>query len=203
MNISKEKKFEILYDHYKDTFIYIREYIKQRDRIFMFLVITVFILFLQISFSDQSLTAFNKFIENEIGFNFCFSKEFTSGVLWFILFSFSLKYFQINILINRQYNYLHSLENDICSKVNDKNYIRREGREYLKNYPILSDWAHIVYTWIFPLLLVAILFVKIIMEVIAVKQVNINIFFDGFIFLIILLTVIFYLINIHSKKENK
>ena len=36
MNIAEEKKLEILYDHYKDTFSYIREYLKQRERLFVF-----------------------------------------------------------------------------------------------------------------------------------------------------------------------
>lgn len=202
MNITEEKKLEILYDHYKDTFSYIREYIKQRERIFVFVIIVVFMLFLQLSFSDQSLTAFNTFVEDKIGFNFYFSKEFFNGILWFILFSFSLRYFQINVLINRQYDYLHLVEDNICIKSGEKKYIGREGQEYLKNYPVLSDWAHIVYTWIFPILLIIISFVKIILEIIIAERHKISIYFDGIIFLTICLTAILYLVDIHYKRKK-
>ncbi|MCK4635986.1 MAG: hypothetical protein KAT32_03910 [Candidatus Moranbacteria bacterium] len=200
MSITEEKKLEILYDHYKDTSLNVKEYIKQRDKIFVFLIIVIFILFLQLSFSNQSLSALNKFIENKIGFNFYFSEEFFNGVLWFILFSFLLRYSQINVLINRQYDYLHSVEDCICIKASKKNYIRREGHEYLKNYPFLSEWAHIVYTWIFPILLIFILFIKIVMEIKITKKHGISIYFDGIIFLLIFLTVVLYLVNIHRKR---
>ena len=94
------------------------------------------------------------------------------------------------------------LENKICIKSDDKDYIRREGREYLKNYPVLSDWAHIIYTWIFPILLIVIISVKIIMEIMIVGKYKIGLYFDGFIFIAIILTVILYLVNIHYKRQE-
>jgi len=114
-----------------------------------------------------------------------------------------LRYFQINVLINRQYDYLHFLEDELCKKTSEQNFIKREGREYLKNYSVLSDWAHIIYTWVFPILLIFIALTKIILELQVVEKNKTNFYFNGIIFLAICLTVILYLINIHHKrKEN-
>ena len=44
-----EKKFEILHDHYKDTFGHIRDYLKLRDRLFFFLLIVITLMLFQIS----------------------------------------------------------------------------------------------------------------------------------------------------------
>ena len=203
MNSTKEGNLEILYDHYKDTFSYTREYLKERERLFAFVLGVIFLQFLQISFVDQYLEAFNIFVEKKLGFNFAFSKEFLNNFLWFILFSTSLRYFQINTLINRQYNYLHSLEDKLCQESGDKDFIRREGRMYLKKYPIFLNWVHFLYTWVFPVILIIVALIKVILEVALENKYSLSLFIGELFFIAICITTILYLVNIHTKVKNK
>lgn len=202
MDISSEKKLEILYDHYKESFSYIKNYEKQRERLLAFLIVVIFFQFLQIYFLDQSTGAFNAFIEKQINFSFAFNNNFFSALLWFILFTVSLRYFQVNILIDRQYTYVHNLEDNICKKTCDENFIIRERLGYKRGYkdhhPIFTNWVRIVYTWIFPIILVIVSFVKISLEgyifpILAVKFV---------FFLAICTTTIFYMEKIHGKDPE-
>ncbi|MCK4554512.1 hypothetical protein KAU19_06180 [Candidatus Parcubacteria bacterium] len=200
MTISTEKKFDILYDHYKETFSYVREYLKNREKLFVFALIVVFLQFLQISFSDQYIQVFSSFVEKQFNLNFIFNKEFLNGVLWFLLFSISLRYFQTNVLINRQYGYLHSLEDKLCDQAEDKNFISREGQGYLKDYPAFSDWAHIIYTWVFPILLIFVALVKIVLEHTLKEKFSCSLFLGDIFFIAICITTILYLVHIHKKK---
>jgi len=202
MVISEEKKLEILYDHYKDSFLHVLEYLKQRERLFVLVLIVIFLQFLQISFSGQYLEAFNNFVEKQFNLDFVFSKEFLNNIFWFLLFSISLRYFQINILINRQYDYLHFLEDKLCEKSGDENFIRREGKGYLDNYPVFSDWAHIVYTWAFPILLIFVGLIKIIIEIIQERKFSGGLLIGGILFLAVCTTTILYMNNVHQKKKN-
>lgn len=199
MAISEEKKLEILYDHYKDSFSYLYGYLKQREKLFLFVLIVVFLQFLQISFSEQYLLAFNSFVEQKINFNFSVGKGFLNNLLWFLLFSISLRYFQTNVLINRQYDYLHNLEEKICIKIEEEKYISREGNEYLENYPLFSNWTHFVYTWIFPILLILVSLAKIILEISGEEKCSFSLLMGGIFFFSVLITTILYLLQIHKK----
>ena len=199
-NISEDKKLEILHDHYKDSFSYLYGYIKQREKLFVFVLVVIFLQFLQISFSDQYIEAFNAFIEQKINFNFLVGKGFLNNILWFLLFSISLRYFQTNVLINRQYDYLHGLEERICTKTGEEKYISREGKQYLENYPLFSDWVHFVYTWIFPILLILVSLTKITLEIFMENKCSFSLLMGGIFFVAVLVTTILYLLQIHKGK---
>ena len=42
------------------------------------------------------------------------------------------------------------------SKLYESDVLARESRHYLVDYPAFSDWLHFIYTWIFPLAVVAV-----------------------------------------------
>lgn len=198
----KDKKFEILYDHYKDTFVYLREYLKQREKFFFFLLAIIFLQFIQISFNNEVNLAINSFVEKKVGLNFNFNNLFINNALWFVLFSLCLRYFQINILINKQYEYLHSIETKICSYSGENDYISREGNSYFKNYPIFSDWANFIYTWFFPIILIIANVLKIQRELITLNETSFASIVSLILFLAVLLNTVFYLIAIHYKKKE-
>lgn len=110
-----------------------------------------------------------------------------------------MRYYQINVYIERQYNYIHSLEEDISREAGIK--FDREGGDYLSNYPKMNSFMDILYKWIFPIIYCLIICYKIINEYIVSK----------FSFLLILNTVLFiscfvltilYLIFLHGKYSN-
>ena len=75
-----------------------------------------------------------------------------------------MKHFQIVVLIERQYAYLHKLENELTIHFSSGIPFTREGKSYLTHYPKLSDWADILYVWVFPVLLLFFVSVKAVME---------------------------------------
>ena len=52
MAIDDNTKLEVLHDHYKESFLHIREREKQRDRLFLFVIALIGVLFLEIQYSD-------------------------------------------------------------------------------------------------------------------------------------------------------
>lgn len=207
LNISEEKKIEILYDHYKESFLCVKYFEKQRERLLAFLLMIVFFQFLLAFFSGESLDAFNAVIEKQIGFSFVLNEAVFSILFWFLLFSASLRYFQTNVLISRQYEYIHKLENDICKKVDDEDFIIREQlgykREHKGDHPIFTNWVRIVYTWIFPILLISISFLRISLEKYSFDILAIGILAIKFVlFLAICTTTVFYLEKIHGKNPK-
>ena len=164
MIVSDDKKFEILNDHYKDTFSHIVSYRKQRDRFFLYLLLVLVIMFLQVSSPDKSYALISGLLSRKMGEGILLGASFIKGLVWFFLVSLVLKYFQIVVVIERQYAYLHKLEQQLASNFSSGIPFTREGKSYLGNYPKLSDWADILYVWVFPLLLLFFISAKIVIE---------------------------------------
>ncbi len=155
MEISLDKKSEILYDHYKDTFNHIKGYIKKRDRLFLFILVILFFLFWDIKSPLEAQEAINSFLKEKIKITFLPSTEIFKVLIWAAYLSILLQYLQLTILVDRQYDYLHGLEgklNDLISK----DFINREGKAYLEEYTLFQNWSHFFYRWVFPILLIII-----------------------------------------------
>ena len=60
MYSSSEKKLEILNDHYKDTFSHLVSYRKQRDRLLLYLLAGVGLMFLYQLFPEETTTAISE-----------------------------------------------------------------------------------------------------------------------------------------------
>jgi hypothetical protein len=67
--------------------------------------------------------------------------------------AFVLKYCQVAKAVERQYTYLHLLEDRISDRLGDADVYRREGRAYQEKYPHLLNWAWVYYTILFPVAL--------------------------------------------------
>lgn len=150
--VTKEARFVSLASHYKDTFEFHIKTIKDRNRLFFYLLIIL--VFFLVQFKDSSLIQqlCNSLLQKNTGANLQFAK-FTPVLLWFLLMGTSLRYFQINIQIERQYSYIHSLEEELNKHYPNSAAFTREGRSYLSDYPIFSNWLCFLYAWVFPLAL--------------------------------------------------
>lgn len=146
-------KLNILHDHYKESFLYIRDGEKQRDRLFLFIIALIGILFLEIQYAEIFPNIFKNINLESFNLNLSTIPIFVFlSITWTYLFVLILKYCQIAIGIEKQYEYLHILEKKISNIFNDKEIYNREGRAYLKNYPIFSEFAWIFYVLIFPII---------------------------------------------------
>jgi hypothetical protein len=103
--------------------------------------------------------------------------------------------------VERQYSYIHKVEEKLNKELGEK-VITREGEDYLYKYPLFSNWMGLLYTIVFPLLLLVISGTKIVTEL--RHDWSINLFLDCTFFLLLAISIILYLIMLHFKfKTNE
>lgn len=144
-------KLSLLHDHYKETFTLIRERETQRDRLFLWLLVIFALLVIEIQYPAN----FNGVLGhvNVAGNNIDLQQLPLARLLnvsWVFTAAFVLKYCQVAKAVERQYTYLHLLEDRISDGLGDTDLYRREGRAYREQYPHLLNWAWVYYTILFP-----------------------------------------------------
>jgi hypothetical protein len=197
------EEIEIYYDHYKDSFVYLKDYLKQRDRLTIYCTILVGIVFLTYFLPTDFDTFSKTLIKNKLSIELSDLKIIESLIL-FVLLALVMKYYQIIVFIQRQYDYIHEIESNLTSTLKEFK-IDREGDSYLKNYPILLSAADIIYKTIFPLLLLVSVFIKWIQIFKKSNDIKfLSLFtFDSLIIFCILALTILYLSWIHFSDFKK
>ena len=151
-------ELDILYDHYKESFSYLRNYLKQRDKLTVYCAVAIGILFLSFFLPSDFENITKTLLEKQLTIELSDLKIIETFIL-FVLLLMVMKYFQINIFIERQYDYIKKIEKDLTANLNNFK-IEREGKAYLKYYPLILGASDKIYKWGFPLLLVTSLIVK-------------------------------------------
>ncbi len=143
-------KLDILYDHYKDTFGIQRENEKLRNKLFVILCICILFLMLMTFYPNNLYENFQELLLEKMGINIRFELKVFELFNWFIISYLTVRYYQINSNIEKNYKYIHNIENTL-----DKKYkipIFREGKNYLMNYPLFLQFSYMFYKYVFPLL---------------------------------------------------
>jgi len=190
---------EILYDHYKETCNITTEVIRRRDRLLIYVVLTLALLAIQGILPEVSVSALNNILSNQFGITTFIDLSIIGSVVWFLLLLFILRYCQTSIFVERQYTYLHELEGRI-----ENGLISREGKSYLNNYPIFSNWMWLLYTVIFPALLLSVVLVKVVSEITLAcfNGWSFTTSFNLVISILIIVSVFLYLFSLHSKNKK-
>jgi hypothetical protein len=159
MNPSDDTKLQVLHEHYKDTFTHLRAYLKTRDRLLAYLLVLVVVLLFHRASPQEFAMVISSTLKDRLGIseNVAFNLSFISNVLWFIQLCLVLRYNQATVHINRQYEYIHNLEAEIKIHYGGVPFTR-EGVAYLTGYPLLSKWAHFLYTLVFPTTFLIVIF---------------------------------------------
>lgn len=142
-------ELEIIYDHYNNTFNIQLQYISNRNKYFIYLLVLISVLIfntlygeefknylLSIIIEDSSLKKLN---------NSIFETILLYGIIWVLLL-----YFQLIITVDRGYKYLHRLEktmNDNFKTIE----ITREDKFYTEHYTNYSNIVRSIYKYLFPL----------------------------------------------------
>ena len=144
---------ELYYDHYKETFERQIDYLKERNRLTVYLVILVAVIYLMGQNRAMLIDVSAALQEHNLGksvINF----NIISTVLYFVFMWFTLRYYQVNLTIETGYAYLGHCEKELSKS---KGFtIDREGANYLKDYPYLKWLAHRIYVYLFPILVIAV-----------------------------------------------
>lgn len=144
---------ELYYDHYKETFERQIDYLKERNRLTVYLVILVAVIYLMGQNRAMLIDVSAALQEHNLGksvINF----NIISTVLYFVFMWFTLRYYQVNLTIETGYAYLGHCEKELSKS--EGFTIDREGANYLKDYPYLKWLAHRIYVYLFPILVIAV-----------------------------------------------
>jgi hypothetical protein len=199
MTVSDDKAFDALMGHYNDTFKYIQEYSATREKLFLITLLIVLFMSVDVTSSADAVTIAKDFLEKKLELKLAIKPAFISSMLWFSLLSVLIRYFQMVILINRQYDYIHNVEENLCSLLG-RDYIFREGKAYVKSYPIFSEWTQVIYTILFPIFLMLVVCIKIYKEFAIRNTLGIGYYIDIVIFTMIIVSVVLYWVQLHHKK---
>jgi|SRR5215211_5672213 len=144
-------RLEVLHDHYKESFSYIRERERERDRLFLILIALFALLALEIQYPINFRGAVGTltFLGIELNVDALPLPAFLTAT-WVTVLVLTLRYCQASTNVERQYKYLHTLEDKISAELKDDELYRREGRAYKTEYPLFSWWAWRFYVVVLP-----------------------------------------------------
>jgi hypothetical protein len=112
-----------------------------------------------------------------------------------------LRYCQTSVLVNRQYPYLHTLEEAISPQLGGGDLYQREGTVYLREYPLLLDVAWFAYIILFPLIVMFAPLGVAIWEFISVSYPRYHVLFDAFIAFVLI--CFFFLYRVHPALASQ
>ena len=153
--ITAEKRLEVLHDHYKETFGRQRDLERSRDRLFLWLIVLFAVLSVEIGYPAQFTGSVQKV--SILGTEIDLTKLPLAALLtatWVLTFAVALRYCQTSIAVDRQYPYVHRLEEAISPMVGGGELYHREGKVYLRGYPLLLNAAFYAYNLVFPTILI-------------------------------------------------
>ena len=204
--MTDEKKIEILYDHYKDTFENQKVFLQKRNYYTLICLGLIATLSFQMSNPDQSNVISSEIIKKNIG-DITIDFSYINSVLNFALLWVVIMYYQINLLIEKIYKYIQEIEGKLTNEMAPFE-ISREGKTYLDHYPWLSEVVHKIYSICFPVTLICVAIIKWATEKNQFTEPfkNGHFWFDTIALFGIVLTSVLYLTNRHFndfKKKKK
>ena len=197
-----EKKLDIYYDHYKDTFQQQVRYIENRNRYFFISLVLVGLLFVLITDPTTVNNAANSFAQKNVSEKFVFDFGYVNHFILFGLLCVLILYFQVNLTIEKHYEYLWKLENDLTNELQPLS-ITREGKFYLKVKPIYIKWVSKIYKFFYPISIIFAIAVKLLLVIQGQSVTNLSFWVDLVLCLIIIAmtSLYFYWQNIERKKK--
>ena len=151
-DVPAEKRLDVLHDHYKDTFGYIRAREQSRDRLFAIVIVLFGALAIQVQYPARVNEAAQTLVIAGVTVDLmALPLPAVLDATWVALLAVVLKYCQLCVNVERQYVYLHTLESTLTAYFGGDLYTR-EGSSYAKGYPLLLNWAWVCYVFVFPAL---------------------------------------------------
>lgn len=141
---------EILYDHYKDTVSIVKNEENKRNKMFIIILIHLLVIFLASIKPESMYNTISELLKENLKTGFYFGINVFQITIMISMLYCTIRYYQINIHIDKTYSYLHKIEEDIAKEVNKD--FNREGKNYLSQYPKTLDIIYYSYKYFFPCL---------------------------------------------------
>ena len=194
-------KTSILYDHYKDTFLIQKDNEKSRKKLFIVLCICILILMLMIVYPNNIYDNIQELFVDKLGISINFELKVLEAFNWFIISYITIRYYQINANIEKNYRYIHHIENELEKK--HKLPIYREGRNYLNQYPMFLTFSYIFYKYVFPILFSLCIVTKIIFNIINKLSLPFLIISILATICLIIINISYFIFNYKLRKGGK
>ena len=158
-NENDTKLVEVLSKHYSETFDQLKEVVARRDRLFLYILFVIFIFLLYMSSPTVMSDWINSFFSSQVTRNSdttmtpLIDVSVIGVVLLLGLLSISHTYFQTVLHVERQYDYVYQLEEQLSRFFEDKAFIR-EGKHYRNYKRKFSRWTKVIFWYLFPALYV-------------------------------------------------
>ncbi len=152
--MDNDKKLDVLHDHHKVSFEHIREREKQRDRLFLILISLLGLLVVQLQYNLAGIPEISF-----LGVKVLLDKLPGAVILsstWTFFLVLLVRYYQVTVVVENHYDYLHRLEEHISGLLGDEKLYRRESAAYLvKKAQGFRTWVWRFYTLAIPVIVIA------------------------------------------------
>jgi hypothetical protein len=199
--LTEDAKLSVLSEHYNNTVADFKKLGKSREWNFIAILVLLGVMAFQYVSPSQSKSILTQLAQKQLDIDASISINIIGSLIWFALLYVAIRYFQTVINIEKQYNYTHQLEEELSKSYKGRAFTR-EGKAYLNNYAIFSDWVHVVYWYIFPVLFLTSITVKIIGELLANTTNNLPVILNTLIYLALVVSTILYVYSLHKTKKN-
>ncbi|MDR3089987.1 MAG: hypothetical protein LBU39_09235 [Desulfobulbaceae bacterium] len=198
-----ETEFNNLCSHYKDTYEIHLASVKQRDTLFYALLVILAFFALQMTSTDLVNSALSSYVNKQLDISIGKNSNLFGTLLWFLLFGLSSRYYQTVIQIERQYDYIHHLEEIVSSRFAGTRAFTREGKSYLGEYPLFSNWIWLLYTLAFPLIILLCIIIRIHGELASYGTLGLSLVPSFVSYLLVGTSTILYIGKLHDSSLRK
>jgi hypothetical protein len=178
------EKTEILYDHYKDSFEHLKGYLEKRTTYTIVCVVLIALNVFQMTNQSVVESIFNALLHKNLDEKTNIDFNIFNSLLLFVTMWALMLYFQIVFLIEKNYKYIHKLEEELEATVSP--LITREGKNYLSPRPTMTKIVNQIYVIVFPLLVIVVFFKKLFVEYAQFDFQNNYFRFDALLILLII-----------------
>jgi hypothetical protein len=179
-----EAEFNNLCSHYKDTYEIHLSTIKQRDTLFYALLVILALFSLQISSTELVNSALSGYVNKQLDITIEKNSNLFGTLLWL-------------------YNYIHHLEEIISGRFTGTRAFTREGKSYLGEYPLFSNWMWLLYTLAFPFIILLCIFFRIQFEVENHEKLGVALILGFISFFLVVISTILYIDKLHGSRPRK
>lgn len=140
---------ELLFEHYNSTYEQQKEFLAKRDRFTFYILLATVVYALLMSYPQTLTEAVDAYAKETLKFNGTLINFsiLNTGLIYLLLLLLT-QYYQVCLTIEKWYNYLYLLEKELS--IQDFK-VSREGKFYIKSYPVLKNLINFIYTWGLPL----------------------------------------------------
>lgn len=195
-----DDKRSTLYDHYKDTCSLISSASSRRDRLTLWVLAALALLALEMLFPSLAKALLESLIKERLEATVSADLGLLGSVIWLALLILSVRHFQTAAYVERSYTYLHALE-DRLNNLFEPGFITREGKSYLKDYPLFQGWLTFLYRVAVPALVLIIPTIKIWEEAQSLV-INVNLLINMAVYMLLCISTVLYLAMIHWKTSK-